>query len=103
MLLSRVRRNVVTSAPLLLVLLALTALILDAASLPHVHTGPNAGLYNQEHDLSYLATFGAAGPVPSSPPVAPVADVVSLAVATVPGVPETALPRHADFRAPPAR
>ena len=99
----RVSRNVAGPASLLLVLLALTALVLDAASLPHAHAAWKAGLYNQEHDLSYLATFGASGPVPSSPSVAPVASVVLLAAVTVPGAPETTPRRHADFRAPPVR
>lgn len=99
----RTRRNLLRPAPLFLVVLALVASLLDAGSLPHVHAASKAGLYNQEHDLVYLATFSGAGLVPESPLVVPFAAVVLLVVPALTRTPSTAPRRHADFRAPPAR
>jgi len=39
------------------ILLGLVALLLASASLPHLHAGAEAGLWNQEHDLALMA-FG---------------------------------------------
>ena len=97
------RRYSASPAPLVLVALALAGFLLSVASLPHSHVPGRPGLYNQEHDLSYLATFGAAAPVPDAPSAAPLVVVVILAVAITAGVPPVTWRRHADFRAPPAR
>jgi hypothetical protein len=89
----------------LLVLLGLTlaSLLLQGGSLPHTHQGAKPGLYNQEHDLTTLATFGGVAPLPAA--MAAVALVVVLV--TISGEATTHRPgaprRHADFRAPPAR
>ena len=85
--------------PVVLLVLAVAALALQGASLPHRHEA--AGYHNQEHDLSYLATLGS---------VAPLADsAIALAFDTVgeltPGWVQVARPsgsrRTADSRAPP--
>lgn len=88
---------------MLLVGLALAGSLLAAASIPHVHSPGHPGLHNQEHDLSYLATFGGTAPVPDAPSAAPLVLVVVLAVAVVACVAPATLRRHADFRAPPLR
>ncbi len=59
--------------------------------------------FNQEHDLSYLATFAGAGPISASPFVIPIAAVALLVIAQIVSSPVGAPLRHADFRAPPAR
>ena len=97
------RRHLASPLPLVLVGLALAGSLLAAASLPHTHSPDLPGLYNQEHDLSYLATFGGAAPVPDAPSTAPFVLVVVLAVATAARVAPITSRRHADFRAPPLR
>ena len=90
-------------APLFLLALGVTGLLLSGGSLAHVHGLDHPGLHNQEHDLGYLATFGSAGPVPDAPAVAPLALVVLLGVIQLASQPAAAPKRHADFRAPPVR
>jgi hypothetical protein len=92
-------------SPLLIVLvgLALAGFLLSAASIPHTHAPSLPGLYNQEHDLSYLATFGGGGLVSETPAAAPLVLVVVLAIAAAAGPPPLVSRRHADFRAPPLR
>lgn len=88
---------------MILVGLALAGLLLSAASIPHSHGPGLPGLYNQEHDLSYLATFGGGGLLPDAPSAAPPLVLVALAVAAAVGVPPVVWRRHADSRAPPTR
>jgi hypothetical protein len=38
-------------------LVALAALLLQGATVPHTHAGVSPGLYNQDHDLALLATL----------------------------------------------
>ena len=89
--------------PMILVGLALAGSLLGAASIPHSHTPGHPGLYNQEHDLSYFATFGGGAPLPDSPSPAPPVVLVILAVAAATGAAPIVWRRHADFRAPPVR
>ena len=88
---------------MILVGLALAGSILSAASIPHSHTPGHPGLYNQEHDLSYLATFGGGAPLPDTPSPAPLVVLLALVVASVIGAAPVVWRRHADFRAPPVR
>ena len=85
--------------PLVLTALALFACVLDGGSVPHSHAG-RSGLYNQEHDLSYLATFGGAVSAPNAGVLAPLS-VVAVATVLVPARPAIAPRRDADSRAPP--
>lgn len=87
------------AGPVVLLVLAVAAMVLQGASLPHRHDG--AGYHNQEHDLSYLATLGSVAPL--------AANAIALAFDTV-GEPtlgfiQVARPvgarRAADSRAPP--
>ena len=86
--------------PLVLTVLALLACVLDGGSVPHSHAAGKPGLYNQEHDLSYLATFGGAVCAPNADVLAPLS-VVAVAVLLVPPRPALAPRRDADSRAPP--
>jgi hypothetical protein len=97
------RRPWVSPLSMILVALALAGSILGAASIPHSHAAGHPGLYNQEHDLSYLATFGGGGPLPDSPSAAPLVVLVVLTPAAVTGAAPIVWRRHADFRAPPLR
>ena len=49
------------------ILLGLVALLLASASLPHLHAGTEAGLWNQEHDLALMAFGNHAGQVDTMP------------------------------------
>jgi hypothetical protein len=89
--------------PMILVALALAGSLLGAASIPHSHTPGHPGLYNQEHDLSYLATFGGGAPLPDAPSAAPLVVLVIVVVAAATGAFPVVWRRHADFRAPPVR
>ncbi len=86
-----------------LVALAVTAVVLTAASVPHTHVTVKPGLYNQEHDLSYLAALGGVGPlvqaVSAAAPVLVVADGLGAAAPAL----VTRVGRHPDPRAPPLR
>ena len=103
MALYRPLQRLTRAAPFLLLSLAVAALVLSGGSLPHVHGPDHPGLHNEEHDLSYLATFGSAGPVSDAPAVVPLALVVLLGVIQMASQPAAAPKRHADFRAPPVR
>ena len=89
----------------LVVLLALLTLplLLQGASLPHTHVGGANGLFNQEHDLTLLATIGTvASDVAAAPGVMVV--LVATGVACLGRLPRVTTPaRAADSRAPPAR
>jgi len=86
---------------MILVGLALAGFLLSAASIPHSHGPGLPGLYNQEHDLSYLATFSASGLLPDAPSAAPLVVLVVLLVAAGVGAPPIVWRRLADSRAPP--
>jgi membrane associated rhomboid family serine protease len=86
-----------------LVTLALAGLLLSVATVPHMHVGAEPGLYNQEHDHSYLAALGGVAPLVQA--VGAVAPVVVVAAALAPSAPVlVSRPgRHPDPRAPPLR
>lgn len=86
--------------PLVVAAAAVAAVVLEAGSLPHLHVGQGPGLFNQEHDLAYLATLAgktvatAGVDVPAAPARA---DAPVVAVPLPPSRPLIA----ADTRAPP--
>jgi hypothetical protein len=84
-----------------LLLLVLTALVLQGACLPHTHNSAGVGLYNQEHDLTLYAASGAVAPLPVTP-VLVVSVVTSTLVPPVPMAPAGFVTRDAESRAPPA-
>jgi hypothetical protein len=87
--------------PLALLLLALLALLLRDASLPHQHVSASPGLYNHDHDLSALATV-AGGLVPDRPEPRPALAALTAIAAPAPDAGSHAPRRHADSRAPPS-
>lgn len=85
-----------------LILLAVAGMLLSAAALTHTHVGPGPGLYNQEHDLTLLATRSGGAPLPDVTPglgiVVAVSSLPAPATEATPAAPRS-LP---DSRAPPA-
>jgi hypothetical protein len=97
------RRFVLHPVSLELASLALLGFVLAVASLPHTHDSGRPGVYNQEHDLGYLATVNGGGVLPDAPAAAPVVVLLAVAVATLLAAAPVVERRHADFRAPPVR
>lgn len=85
-----------------LVLLAAAALVLQGGSVPHLHEDDEAGIYNQEHDLTLLAGLAGHG-LPADPAPSVTIDAVSATVPpSVPERPTLPCARSSDSRAPPA-
>jgi hypothetical protein len=81
-------------------LLAVVALLLTGASLPHTHAAAH-GLWNADHDLTLMATFGTHACQPDAMPVIGIA-VVLAATISLATTPLAAAPRRrSDPRAPP--
>ncbi|HVG80040.1 MAG TPA: hypothetical protein VNF03_17965 [Patescibacteria group bacterium] len=99
---SRARTGRLAFSPLsLLLLAALTAVVLQGACLPHTHAGVGPGLYNQDHDLSLLATLHSAAVLHDAQPAPLVVFVVSALTPTGTGSPVAPARSTADSRAPP--
>jgi hypothetical protein len=85
-----------------LLFVAVAALLAGSASISHTHVSSTPGLFNEEHDLTYLATLGAgSGVVPDAPSSAPFAVVESWITVHAPASPPAAATRDQDSRAPP--
>ena len=86
-----------------LLLLLVLPLLLQGASLPHTHFGAPHGFFNQDHDLTLLATVGAVASLDASTP----AVVLVLVVGTLALAPRRRFRMaslvSADSRAPPSR
>jgi hypothetical protein len=89
------------SASVLLLAPALVAMLVSAASLSHVHGGPEPGFFNQDHDLSTLAGLSGAALSPDVPSTAALVVVASQPLGLGSLRPAAAPRRHADPRAPP--
>ena len=50
-------------------LLGFLAFLLAGASVPHLHTATEPGLWNHDHDLTLMATFGSQACQPDAMPV----------------------------------
>lgn len=87
----------------LILLLGLAGLVLAGSSVPHLHAAGEAGLWNEEHDLTLMAALGTAAAQPDAAPVVALVLVVVLALAPVWFRLASASLRLADSRAPPAR
>jgi hypothetical protein len=85
----------------LLIVVVLLALTAQGATVPHTHTGAGVGLFNQEHDLTLLATAGTAAPLPVTTLLFVAVVFVSLCM-SAPSAPIAFVSRDAESRAPPA-
>ncbi|MGH7308264.1 MAG: hypothetical protein ACREK6_06180 [Candidatus Rokuibacteriota bacterium] len=86
-----------------LVTLAVIAVVLTAASVPHTHVTVKPGLYNQEHDLSYLAALGGVAPLEQAVSAAAPVLVVTDGFGAADPALVSRVGRHPDPRAPPLR
>jgi hypothetical protein len=84
-----------------LIVFVLVALVAQGACVPHTHTGQGVGLFNEEHDLTLLATAGIAAPLPGAALLFVDMVTVSLTV-PMPAAPIVFVSRDAESRAPPA-
>jgi hypothetical protein len=100
---SRLLRRLAGSAAVLLLAPALVAMLVSAASLPHVHGGPEPGFFNQDHDLSTLAGLSGAALLSAVHSPAALVPVASQPLRLATHRPLAAPRRHADPRAPPVR
>jgi hypothetical protein len=76
-------------------------MLLQGACLPHTHAGVGAGIYNQDHDLTLLATLhGAAVPAEPQPALFLLVLVVAIAPLAIRAPAPSARPTF-DSRAPP--
>ena len=91
-----------TLRPLLLVV-GLAAFLLTGASLPHLHASGEFGLWNEEHDLSLMATLGSAASLLDAAPVVALILVLVLTLASGADRLAGAPLRLSDSRAPPGR
>ena len=88
---------------LVLAVLALASMVLQAGSVPHTHVGHGeAGLYNQEHDLTLHASLTAQGTLADAPPVLTI-EAVERVASSGRDRPALAVARAARSRAPPVR
>jgi hypothetical protein len=84
-----------------LLLLAVAAVLLQGASVPHTHAVSKPGFYNQDHDLVLLATLHGNAVLADAPP-APLVFMLVAAIALVAICPPASAPRATcDSRAPP--
>jgi hypothetical protein len=82
-------------------LVAVVAVVLQGASVPHTHAGIGAGLYNQDHDRSLLATLHATATLAAAQPaIVRLAVVTAVAPVATSPIDSAALPSAAS-RAPP--
>ncbi|HET7339923.1 MAG TPA: hypothetical protein VFL90_00550 [Methylomirabilota bacterium] len=84
-----------------LLLVAAAALLLQGAALPHTHAGATPGFYNQDHDLTLLATLHGAATLSAAQPALVVLVAVTAVTPLATGVAAPAPRRAADSRAPP--
>jgi hypothetical protein len=82
------------------ILLGLVALLLASASLPHLHAGAEAGLWNQEHDLALMAFGHHACQVDAMPVLGVVPTLAAPSALAAPHLVGAPL-RFSDSRAPP--
>jgi hypothetical protein len=95
------KRSARTVAALLL-LVAAMAMVVQAGSLPHLHAGGGAGLYNAEHDLTLLATLAGYGLPTDGTPTLALDAVATSVLPFVPERPAARLAHSGDSRAPPS-
>ena len=85
-----------------LALLAAAAMVLQAGSVPHRHDDRNAGLYNQEHDLTLLAGLAGHATTPGLAPSVAIDTVSAPVVPATPARPTLEALGAGDSRAPPS-
>jgi len=82
-------------------LLAVAALLLAGASLPHTHAGSIPGIWNADHDLSLMAAFGTHACQLDAMPILGIALVIAAAISLAAVRLAAAPARPLGSRAPP--
>jgi hypothetical protein len=82
-------------------LLAVVALLLAGASLPHTHAATAPGIWNADHDLTLMAAFGTHAVQLDAMPVLGIALVLAATISLAPTRVVAAPRRLSDSRAPP--
>ncbi len=82
-------------------LVAVVALLLAGASLPHTHAGSSAGIWNADHDLTLMAAFGTHACQLDAMPALGLAIVLSAAISLATAHVAAAPRRLSSSRAPP--
>ena len=82
-------------------LLAVGAMLLAGASLPHTHAGSTPGIWNADHDLTLMAAFGTHACQLDAMPVLGLAILIAMAITLVAPHAAAAPLRLSDSRAPP--
>jgi hypothetical protein len=82
-------------------LVAVVALLLAGASLPHTHAGSTAGIWNADHDLTLMAAFGTHACQLDAMPALGLAIVLSAAISLATAHVAAAPRRLSASRAPP--
>ena len=101
---ARLRRPGIIIPAFVVFVFALVAVVVNAGSVPHSHASATPGVFNEDHDLSALATVGSSsGLVSQTPSVVPLAAAAPLATGPLATAPLEQARRSADSRAPPAR
>ena len=90
-----------TRRALPLLLLAAVGLLLAGASLPHTHAASTPGLWNADHDLTLMATFGTHACQLDAMPAIGIVLVLAAAISLAAARPAAAPARLSDSRAPP--
>ena len=82
-------------------LLAVVALLLAGASLPHTHAATVPGIWNADHDLTLMAAFGNHACQLDAMPVLGIALVLAATISLAATHPVAAPRRLSESRAPP--
>ena len=82
-------------------LLGVVAFLLACASLPHLHAGAESGIWNADHDLALMATFGTHACQLDAMPVLGLALTITAMISQAAAYAASAPPSLADSRAPP--
>jgi hypothetical protein len=82
-------------------LLAVVALLLAGASLPHTHAATSPGIWNADHDLTLMAAFGTHACPLEAMPVLGIALVLAATISHAAARLAAAPLRLSDSRAPP--
>jgi hypothetical protein len=85
----------------LVLALVVGAVLVEAATLPHVHAGSAPGLYDHDHDLALMARLAGDAPLPAALPSLGAFLALAAVVLAGAAAPTSAVRAGAASRAPP--
>jgi hypothetical protein len=98
---SRARLVLLPPSVIAFVAVALLAIALQGATVPHTHEA--SGLYNFDHDLTIFAALGGGAPLPGTSAALPIDPTVTPLAARDESATDSAPRHHPASRAPPVR